>query len=633
MREALRDVRGPALVAVVVFLLLWGIVASTSALSAARDLEAARTQLRDADRLLRDAELTLARDQLDRAVASASSAADTLDAWHLLPVRVLPFAGPNLQAARTLSVTARDLGRDLSELLDVAAVIVSDDRTQEVGEISLVYLQELGPPTRQLVTTLRRSAVEVSRLDPDRLIGRVMRAREFFLEMVEPNLEQAIVVADLLEVLPVFLGEEQPRHYLVGAAALSELRGSGGLLGSWSMMTASEGRMRFDDFFDVDELPQPRGAVAAPSEAYERRYGRWGATAEWRNVNMTPDFPSAAEVILARWEAGGGAPLDGVIVADTVVFERLSERSGGLDVPGFGRLAPEDTLRFVGLEAYDAFDDDDERKEILGATATTAFAELFQILEDDDVPRTAEMLSAIADGGHLNMYVRDPQVQAVLARAGVAGELPEAEGESAGVFVNNFAENKIDYFAERRLVHRVRLAPGGVTEAEIELQITNHAPREGHRRAVLGPWIDGLEPGDNRSFVTFTCSTGCEVVERSSGSEDGGTERGRPMVDELLTISSGETVERRFETRSQGGWQAVDGRVLVELQHLAQPTLRGSELRIEIELPEGYEVVQLSEGGQRERGMLVWEMTATGQEAFSALLDPRGRSDLLGSID
>ena len=630
MREALRDVRGPAMVALAIFLLMWGVVATTSALSAARELEGARSQLRDADRLLRDAELTLARTELDGAVASASSAADTLSAWHLVPLTAMPLVGPNLRAARTLSVTARDVGDDLAQLLGVAAVIVSDDRTQQLGEISLTYLEELESPTRQLVATLDRSAVEVSQLDPDRLIGRIASAREFFLDVVDQYLDQALVAADLLQVLPDFLGKEEPRHYLVGAAALSELRGSGGLLGSWTMMTASEGRMRFEEFTDVDELPEPRRAVAAPNEDFERRYERWGALEEVRNVNMSPDFPAAAQVVLARWEAASRAPLDGVIVADTVVFERLAERSGGLDVPGFGQLAPGDTLRFVGLDAYDAFDDHDARKQILGATATAAFAELFQILDDDDVPRTVEMLTAIAEGGNLNMYVRDQQIQAVLERAGVAGELPSGEGESAGVFVNNFAENKIDYFAERRLQHRVRLAPDGVTQAWIDFDITNHAPREGHSRTVLGPWIDELEAGDNRSLVTFTCGKGCEVVERPPGSEVGGAEHDRPMVDELIIIRSGEAVGRRFETRSLGGWSEVDGQVLVEVQHLAQPTLRGSELRVEIELPEGYEVVELTEGGRRDGDVLIWEMTASGQTMLSALLDPQeDRANLL----
>ena len=601
---------------------VWGVAAGITGFRAAQDLEQARADLTGAERLLRDAELSLAREQLDRAVESSARAADRLTAPYVVPLRIVPWLGPNLRAATTLSITARDVGTDTAELLDVAAVIVSDDRTQEPGEISLEYLGELAPPTRALVTTLEGALDEVAALEPDPLLGRIVRGRELFLELVEPNLDQAVVAADLLEVMPAFLGEEEPRTYLVAAAALSELRASSGLMGSWTLMTADEGRMHFEEFVDIDDLPAVAGPVDPPTAEFDERYRSLGSLSNWRNVNLSPDFPAVAQVLLALYEQSGDVDIDGVIVADTVVFERLSARADGIEVPGFGRLAPEDTLRFVGLDAYDAFDTDDERKRVLGATATATFAELFQILEDDNVPATVEMLVDIAQGGHLRLYARDDRVQPVLGRAGVAGELPTDPGESVGVFLNNFAENKLDFFAERAVDHRVRLGEDGSTHAEVEVVLHNGAPTEGHRRGVLGPWVDGVEAGDTRWHVLFTCGIGCELLEEPELDHVGGTERGRTVHDHLTTVRSGAREELRYETRTPDGWREVDGRIEVEVVHLAQPTLRGSALRLVVEVPEGQRVVEHSPDARVEDGEVVWEGEASGPVSLSVVLDP-----------
>ncbi len=596
---------------------VWGIAAGATAFSAARELVVARDELSASERSLRDAELTIAREQLTAAVDASSSASSRLNRIHMVPLRVVPVLGPNLRAATTLSDTARDVGSAAAELLDVAAVIVSDDRSQEPGEISLEYLEELGPPLRELVTTLQHSTAEVVELDPQRLIGRITDARGRFLEVVEPNLEQAALAADLIEALPSFLGEDEPRTYLVGAAALSEIRGSGGLLGSWTVMRASEGKMSFEAFVDVDELPVPTGDVASPSDDFERRYARYGGLRTWRNVNISPDFPAVAEVVMRLYEEGGGDPVDGVIVADAVVFERLSERSGGLQVPGVGRLAPQDTLQFVGLDAYAAFDDDDQRKRVLGATATAAFAELFQILEDDDVPATVEMLASIADGGHLLMHVRDGSIQPVFERAGVAGELPHVDGESVGIFVSNFAENKLDYFSERSIDHHIRLADGGVTHATIGTRIVNDAPQEGYPRAVLGPWVEGTAAGENVSLVTVACSRSCTFTTVPDAAGDGGAEQGRPMQDAIVRTRAGETLQLTYETTSRSGWRIVDGQLVVEVDDLIQPTIHGTTLRVRIDVPPGYEVVAAPPGAQVEGDHVVWEDGASGRTRLS----------------
>ena len=619
-----RDGRGRLLficLAVVLLLGVWGVAAGSSGLAAYRDLNDARSDVSLAERQLRDAELSEARMTLDRAVASAASASDELRRPWVVPLRWVPMLGANVRAATTLSDAARDNGQAAAELLEVAAVIVSDDRSQDVGEISVTYLGELAPPARNLADTMVRATVEVEELSTGGLVGPVERAREEYLELAAGNLDQVVLAADLLEVMPAFLGETEPRTYLVGAAALSEIRGSGGLLGSWTILTAEEGRMRFEEFVDVDELPQPSEPVTPPSDEYAQRYAAFDALRQYRNANLTPDFPSAAQVILQLWEQGGGRPVDGVIVADPVTYQQLSERAGGFEVPGYGTLGPDETLQFVALDAYEVFTDDDERKRVLGATATAAFGELFEILEDDDVPATVEMLGLLAQGGHFRIYSTDDEVQAVLIRAGVAGELPEVAGESAGFFTNNIGGNKVDWFEQRVIDHHVELLPDGVTASTIEVNLHNGAPVEGYRRGVLGPWTGITEVGDALSLTTFTCSTSCEIVGRPGGSTDGGTERGRPMRDATVLIRPGEERRLRYRTESTEGWHFEGDRLMLTVDHLVQPTLHGVDLTIRVAIPTGTSVLEAPSEGEVVNSEIVVHARTSGRVSHTFVFD------------
>lgn len=609
------------LVVLAVLLPVWGVVALNSGLIAYRELTSARADVAAAERQLRAADLSDARETLARAVTSATAASDELRRPWVIPLRWVPLLGTNVRAASALSEAARDNGQAATEFLDVAAVIVSDDRTQEVGEISVVYLGELAPPARLVADTLTRTTAEVEQLSTTALLGPVERARAEFLELATTNLQEVTLAADLLEVMPAFLGEGQPRTYLVGAAALSEIRGSGGLLGSWSILTADEGRMNFEEFVDVDELPRPSNPVEPPSAEYAERYAGFDALRQYRNANLTPDFPSAAKVILQLWEQGGGPPVDGVVMADPVTFQQLAARSGGLEVPGQGAFGPDEILRFVALDAYEAFEDENERKRVLGATATAAFAEMFEILEDDNVPATVEMLWALGEGGHFRVYSTDEAVQDVMIRAGVAGELPSISGESVGFFTNNIGGNKVDWFERRSIDHHIELLPDGVTRATVDVTVHNGAPRDGYRRGVLGPWTEITEAGDALSLVTFSCSTSCRIVGPPGGSTDGGTERGRPMRDATVLIPAGEERGFRYRTVSEDAWRFDGGQLIFEVDHLVQPTLHGADLTVRVDIPTRTTLLAAPPGSEIIDGQVVVRATASGRTQQTYVFD------------
>lgn len=593
--------------------IVWVVAVVATLGRAAIDLRDARTSLRAAEAELRSADLSEARDHLDDAHAEATSASRRLGAVHVWPLRAVPFAAPNLRAVTALSDAARDVTGAAGELLGVASGIVHDDREAVPGEVSIAYLQELAPALRRLADTLATSTVRVEETGHARLVGPLARVRDDYLALASPLVDRTAIGARMAEAMPAFLGADGPRSYLVAAASLSELRGGGGLIGSWSVLTADDGHLSFASFEDIGVIERTfdDAAVAAPSAEYAERYRRYGGLRFWRNANLSAHFPWTAEVLLALWEADGRPPLDGVILTDPVVIEAVVERSGPVEVADVTTLTADTVRSFVGLDAYAVFDDDEERKRVLGAAATASFERMIELLDDADVVATVETLVALADSGHLQVYARDEQVQQALVEASVAGALDSRPGEFAAVVVNNVAANKVDYFTERDVEHRVTLAPDGVTHGEVTVRFDNTAPRDGLPRHVLGPWVGALDAGDNLSNVTFLCGPGCEVVDSSQPVTALGTEVGHPAHDLRVAVPAGERLGLRFVTRTDGAWTTrPDGSIGLTVRHRSQPTIARASLRLVIDVPADHDVVAAPDGAEVHDGAIVLEFDA-----------------------
>ena len=596
---------------VVMLLLAWAIAVAVTGLLAYRDLQAARDSAFAARAAVRDLELSTARSALEDGAQQAESASRRLRRPHLAPLRVLPFVSPNLRAVTTMSDAVRDVAGTGAHLLGLVVELTEDTSAGPDDQIPVDEFAEISPLAQKLAETLERTTREVEATSSGWLLGAVDEARRTYLELVGPEVEPVALAADAADAIPAFLGRDEPRRYLVGAGALSELRGTGGLFGSWSVLTARDGRLEFSDFADVEDLGEPSTGVTPPTEEFAERYRELGSLRFWRNANFTPHFPFAAQVWLELWEADGRPPLDGVILVDAVIFARLVEHSGPIEVAGVTTLRPGETVEFVGLDAYAAFEESDRRQQVLGAVATESFSRVLDALSGGDVADTMQVLSDLTDGGHLKVFSRHDGTQDVLERAGLAGGLQDVDGEFAAVFVNNLAANKVDYFTRRRIEHRVRLLPEGVTRSAVDVEFENAAPRTGYPRYVLGPWVEGVQAGDNLSEVTFVCGLECEIGPLAEGMRRA-TVLGRPAVDVRLRIPAGERRRVEYRTTTADGWEVEDGEVVVTVHHTVQPTLHGSTLRVVMDVPPGFRQVRIPDGAEFNGNEIVWEDVVSG---------------------
>ena len=89
------------------------------------------------------------------------------------------------------------------------------------------------------------------------VLGPVDSARSEAQAQLETLHRQLHAGSLILDGLPAFLGADGPRHYVFGASNPAELRGTGGLIGAYAILTMDRGRFSFSDFRPIQSLPRP----------------------------------------------------------------------------------------------------------------------------------------------------------------------------------------------------------------------------------------------------------------------------------------------------------------------------------------------------------------------------------------
>jgi hypothetical protein len=465
-----------------------------------------------------------------------------------------------------------------------------DALAPEQGRIDVEAVASLSPPLTR-AHRMMREAERIAMEAPTTLVpGEVSSTlRTLTREVAEAR--RAVGAADaLVAVLPSFLGADGPRRYFVGAQNPAELRGTGGLIGLYAIATAEDGRLEVGPFQDISDLPSVGpGEIEPPTPDFGELYGRFNATGDFSNINMTPDFPSAATAVERLYERVGGEELDGTILADPEAFALFLEATGPADVPGTDViLDPGDVVSFVTNEAYVLFRDSEVRKDVLAGVVGVVLQRFLSGGGHTEPAAAGRSLIEAVAAGHLLLHAVDATVQAGFERAGVAGRLAEPAGDYAAVVVNNASGSKIDYYARRALAYDVQLRPDGTVEGRLEVTFRNAAPSSGLPAYVIGPHPNvDAPPGENVMIVSAYCAPGCrmDAFWRDGAPAEASTavELGHPVAITGEGVPSRESRSLMYEWTLPDGWDPETGRY--RLTVAGQPTVHPTNLEVRIDAP------------------------------------------------
>jgi UDP-N-acetylmuramyl pentapeptide phosphotransferase/UDP-N-acetylglucosamine-1-phosphate transferase len=546
----------------------------------------------------RDGDAILASGSFRRAALTFERAGDKLDSPWTSGGLAVPGLASNMRAARELA----HIGTALARAGEEVTTAVKPEALEIIGgRVPLDEVRRITPKFEAGSHALSQALAKVRALDDPYLISPVRDAIDKLTSQLAHADGEARRGVAAAKLGPAILGGEGTRQYLLVVQNNAESRATGGFVGSFGLMTAQDGKVSIGELQRtavwneaLARAGQPGGN--APPD-YRARYEQFGPSRTLQNVNLSPDFPSVAQMLMSLTTDVGLGPVDGVMAVDPFGLAALLELTGPVDVAGWP--TPIDASNAVDVtlsEAYAFFERTPERAEFLGDVA--------QVVVDEATTgglgrpaQVARVLGGAAHEGHLILSFARPAEQQLAVELGVAGRVAPVRSDAVAVTTSNSGANKIDFYLQRNVNYRVRLDPvaGGrraYASGRLTVELNNQAPDQGLPRIVIGPYLPELyQAGENRAYLSMYSPLALQagMLDGGSLSVTTGRERGRNVYSFVANVPARSTKILSADFAGavrleRGGWYDLD------VGH--QPTVNPDRLRVSVEVPEGWRIAE-----------------------------------------
>jgi hypothetical protein len=443
--------------------------------------------------------------------ASDARAAGTDPLWKA--AGVLPVIGPNFSAISEVTVSADDVvNRAVAPMLDKVEDLDWDALTPTDGRVDVGPLRDVAPTLNSAANTVQLSFDRLQGIDRTELLPQVAGPLEQAIEALDEVREPLSGASRAAQLLPSMLGSDGPRNYLLLIQNSAEVRATGGIPGALAVITADDGRIALTDqgsATEMGEFDPPLEVDPQQEQIYSFRMGAY-----MQSVNLTPDFPTAAQTAKGMWEQRrGGSRIDGVVALDPVVLANILWATGPVDLgtvedPAINALLAESglptSLNSTNVvptllsDVYARIEEPALQDEYFAAVAGKIFGALSG--GQGDSTQLTEALLTSAQQNRLYVWSSDAKEQDVIARTNVAGEVtgPTAGGASFGTYFNDGTGAKMDYYVRRTVQLLRQCSSDGYSQYTVRVTLTNTAPADAATSLpeyVTGAGAFGVSPG------------------------------------------------------------------------------------------------------------------------------------------
>ncbi|MEU0154216.1 DUF4012 domain-containing protein [Micromonospora fulviviridis] len=416
-----------------------------------------------------------------------------------------PYAGDDLAAVRQIAVAVDDLARLAFPTLlrvDLASLVPKE------GKLDLGRLRGASAALSAADRAVRQTGERLRAVSTDDLVGQVREAVAGLRTELDRLGELTAAADQGARLLPALLGADGPRSYLLVSQNPAELRATGGMFGAYAVVRAENGRIRMSGQSSASTLRSFTPPLPV-SEEMRRLWKDLPGTYP-ADVNLSPDFPTAAALYREMVRRRTGTVVDGVLAVDPLVLSYLLGVLGPVTVPGRPSLAGSsvvrtllsDTYRMLDTKAQDAY---------FAQAASAVFDALFTKAVNPRALLTV-LNRSIAERRILFWSVH-PAEQRVLGDSRLAGKLREKDIVPAvGVFLNDGSGAKLGYYLRFSATVTVGdCQPDGRRELRLRVTVHSTAPQSGLAESVTGLALSG-DPYTARTLVSVYSSTGGVVL-------------------------------------------------------------------------------------------------------------------------
>jgi len=376
----------------------------------------------------------------------------------------------------------------------------------------------LEQPARRSERAFDAASARLARVDASGFVGPIATGFATLRNLVDEARTTLGSTYRAARLMPVLLGQDRPRNYLLVLQNNAESRSSGGLPGSLSMIRASSGRVEIVEQRDMASLGVSRQPIL-PLSAEERELfgpilGTIGVDA-----TLTPDVPRASALIRARWEKVTGQRIDGVVYVDPVAVSYLMSTMGAVPVPGYPPVSAADVVARVENQVYALVPTTQGQSDYQDAVAKAVF-DAFA----DGGGRAPDLIRGLVSGvqeGRVRMHFFDDAAQGEIAGTRIAGEFVgrDPDHPEVGVYVNDAGPTKMQYYLRQSAYLFSRSCVGGRQTLGVSITFENDTPPDAAELpdTITGEFFPGnrTDPGQQLLVVYVSTPVGGEVLEMS----------------------------------------------------------------------------------------------------------------------
>ncbi|MFB9404794.1 DUF4012 domain-containing protein [Pseudarthrobacter polychromogenes] len=309
------------------------------------------------------------------------------------------------------------------------------------------------------------------------------------------------------------LGTDGPRNYLLMIQNNAEVRASGGIPGALAVLGFDRGKLSLGDQSsagDIGIMSPTLPVDPQQQQIYSTRLGKY-----MQDVNLTPDFPTAAATAQAMWEKRTGQHVDGVISIDPLVLSYILQATGPVPLDGLElaaaeaaglptELAGSNVVSTVLSDVYAKIPQPKMQDAYFAGVAKKIFAAL-----SNGTGEGKAIISGISKGteeGRILVWSGNTSEQSVLAKYPLSGSIagPSVPAAQFGVYFNDGTGAKMDYYVKRSVQLIKECPKDGYEQTTVRITSTNTAPTDAATSLpayVTGAGNFGVPPGSVQTNI------------------------------------------------------------------------------------------------------------------------------------
>lgn len=411
----------------------------------------------------------------------------------------IPLLGNNFNAISEIARSADDVAAlGLTPLVRVLDTLDWEDLLPNAEGTDLRPLKAAAPSVSSAANAVRLSADRLDRIEADMLLPQVAQPLSSAREQLQEASVALSAASSVADLAPSMLGSDAARSYLLIVQNNAEVRASGGIPGALAVINLDQGKLTLGSQSSAGEIgvmAPPLGVDPTQEAIYSGRLGKF-----MQDVNLTPDFPTAASTAQAMWERKSGQRVDGVISIDPVALSYVLDATGPIKLRDSQlvtlardqlptQLTSENVVQTLLSDVYTKI----EQPNLQDAYFAGVAQEVFSALSTGKADQKALLQGFVkgADEGRLRLWSGNDSEQSSIAKYPLAGAVLGASVQPAefGVYFNDGTGAKMDYYVKRTVQLVRECASDGYEQTTVRVTSTNTAPADA--ATSLPPYVTG----------------------------------------------------------------------------------------------------------------------------------------------